>query len=104
MAHVPRVVRALAGLDVEVVVAVLESQRELFTEMPANVRSVGPVPLHLLLPTCDAIIHQGGGGTLMTALVSGLPQLVVPTFPDQAFSARQLAASSGPSVRMPVAA
>jgi UDP:flavonoid glycosyltransferase YjiC (YdhE family) len=93
MAHVPRVVRALAGLDVEVVVAVLESQRELFTELPANVRSVGPVPLHLLLPTCDAIIHQGGGGTLMTALVGGLPQLVVPSFPDQAFSARQLAAT-----------
>jgi UDP:flavonoid glycosyltransferase YjiC (YdhE family) len=91
MSHVPRVVRALGGLDVEVVVAVLESQRELFTELPANVRSVGPVPLHLLLPTCDAIIHQGGGGTLMTALVCGLPQLVVPSIPDQAFNARQLA-------------
>src|ERR1700729_2458318 len=86
MSHVPGVVRALAGFDVEVVVAVLESQRELFTEMPANVRSVGPVPLHLLLPTCDAIIHQGGGGTLMTALVCGVPQLVVPSFPDQTFN------------------
>ncbi len=93
MAHVPGVVRALGGCDVEVVVAVLESQRELFTQMPANVRSVGPVPLHLLLPTCDAIIHQGGGGTLMTALVCGLPQLVVPSIPDQAFNARQLAAT-----------
>ena len=82
-----------AGFDVEVVVAVLESQRELFTEMPANVRSVGPVPLHLLLPTCDAIIHQGGGGTLMTALVCGVPQLVVPSIPDQTFNARQLAAT-----------
>ena len=93
MSHVPGVVRALAGFDVEVVVAVLESQRELFTEMPANVRSVGPVPLHLLLPTCDAIIHQGGGGTLMTALVCGVPQLVVPSIPDQIFNARQLAAT-----------
>ena len=93
MSHVPGVVRALAGFDVEVVVAVLESQRELFTEMPANVRSVGPVPLHLLLPTCDAIIHQGGGGTLMTALVCGVPQLVVPSIPDQTFNARQLAAT-----------
>ena len=93
MAHVPRVVRALAGFDVEIVVAVLESQRELFTSMPPNVRSVGPVPLHLLLPSCDAIIHQGGGGTLMTALVCGLPQLIVPSIPDQAFNARQLAAT-----------
>jgi len=93
MAHVPRVVRALASFDVEIVVAVLESQRELFTAMPPNVRSVGPVPLHLLLPTCDAIIHQGCGGTLMTAMVCGLPQLIVPSIPDQAFNARQLAAT-----------
>ena len=91
MAHVPRVVRGLAGFDVEVVV--LESRRELFTPMPANVRLVDPVPLQLLLPSCDAIIHQGGGGTLMTALVCGLPQLIVPSNPDQAFNARQLAAT-----------
>ncbi|HEY1621148.1 MAG TPA: nucleotide disphospho-sugar-binding domain-containing protein, partial [Streptosporangiaceae bacterium] len=93
MAHVPRVVRALAATDAEIIVAVLDSQRELFTDLPPNVRHVGPVPLHLLLPTCDAIIHQGGGGTMMTAMTCGLPQLIIPSIPDQAFNARQLAAT-----------
>jgi UDP:flavonoid glycosyltransferase YjiC (YdhE family) len=93
MAHVPRVVRALAATDAEIIVAVLDSQRELFTDMPPNVRHIGPVPLHLLLPTCDAIIHQGGGGTMMTAMTCGIPQLIIPSIPDQAFNARQLAAT-----------
>jgi len=90
IAHVPGVVRALADFDVEVVVAVPESQREMFAGGPPNVRSIGPVPLNLLLPSCDAIIHQGGGGTLMTAMVCGLPQLIVPTMPDQIFDAERL--------------
>jgi UDP:flavonoid glycosyltransferase YjiC (YdhE family) len=93
MWHVPRVVRALGALDAEVVVAVLDAHRALFPDPPPNVRGVGPVPLHLLLPTCDAIVHQGGGGTLMTAMAHGVPQVVVPAIPDQDFNARHLAAS-----------
>lgn len=92
MAHVPQVVRALADLDVEVVVAVLDAHRGLFTDLPANVAFVGPIALDLLLPTCAAVVHQGGGGTTMTALVHGVPQLVVSSLPDQAFNARRLAA------------
>jgi UDP:flavonoid glycosyltransferase YjiC (YdhE family) len=93
MAHVPRVVRALADLDVEVVLAVLDTHRELFPDLPANVGHVGPIALDLLLPTCDAVIHQGGGGTTMTALVHGVPQLIVPSVPDQVFNAKRLAAA-----------
>ncbi len=91
--HVPRVVHGLAGLDVDVVVAVLESQRAMFGRLPGNVISIGPVPLHLLLTSCDAVIHQGGAGALMTALVCGVPQLVVPTMPDQVFDAEQVQAA-----------
>src|SRR4029450_4726052 len=58
MRHVPRVVEALADLDAEIVVAVLDEHRALFTDLPANVTRIGPVPLHLLLPTCEAIVHQ----------------------------------------------
>jgi UDP:flavonoid glycosyltransferase YjiC (YdhE family) len=93
MRHVPGVVRALGGLDVELAVAVLDEHRELFTDLPPNVRAVGPVPLHLLLPTCSAIVHQGGGGTLMTALTCGVPQVVIPSIADQRFNARHLAAT-----------
>ncbi|MEO0973742.1 MAG: nucleotide disphospho-sugar-binding domain-containing protein, partial [Pseudomonadota bacterium] len=44
-------------------------------ELPANVRTVGWVPLERLLRNCDgAVIH--GGGTLLTAIESGTPQLL----------------------------
>ena len=90
---VPHVVEALADLPVEVIVAVVESQRELFTTLPDNVISLGPVPLHLVLPDCDAVVHQGGGGTLMTAMVNGVPQVIVPTLADQSFNGERVAAS-----------
>jgi UDP:flavonoid glycosyltransferase YjiC (YdhE family) len=93
MLHVPAVVSALGELDAEIVVAVTEAQRPLFTELPGNVRWVGSVPLHLLLPSCDAIVHQGGGGTLMTAATYGVPQVVVPSIRDQVFNAQYVAAS-----------
>jgi UDP:flavonoid glycosyltransferase YjiC (YdhE family) len=89
----PRVVTELARHDVEVVVAVLESQREHFGDLPPNVAHLGPVALDVLLPTCDAIIHQGGGGTLMTAMKHGVPQLIIPYIPDTVFNAKQVAAT-----------
>lgn len=98
--HLTRVVNAVASLDVEVVVAVLDQHRSAVGPQPSNVISVGPVALHLLLPTCDAIVHQGGGGTLMTAMACGVPQVVVPTIADQTFNARHLAAT-GAGVHVP---
>lgn len=86
----PAVVRALAGHDVETVVAVVDAQRELFGVPPENVVHIGRVPLDQLLPGCDAIIHQGGGGTTMTAVKNGLPQFVVPYLPDTMFNARHI--------------
>ncbi|MFC4587973.1 nucleotide disphospho-sugar-binding domain-containing protein [Sphaerisporangium corydalis] len=87
----PRVVGALAELDAEIVVAVNAATRELIGEPGGNVRVVESVPLHLLLPTCSALVHQGGGGSMLTAVASGVPQLVIPQLPDQRFSAAQLA-------------
>jgi glycosyltransferase (activator-dependent family) len=66
---------AVDGLDCEVV-ATLDPER-LAIPLPDNVRAVGFVPLNDLLPTCSAIIHQGGSGTRSTAEVHGVPQLMV---------------------------
>jgi UDP:flavonoid glycosyltransferase YjiC (YdhE family) len=90
MRHVPELVRALGSADVEIVLAVLDEHRELFTELPRNVVAVGPVALDLVLPTCDALVHQSGAGTSMTALIHGVPQLLVPTVPEQVFNAQRL--------------
>ena len=80
---VPRILDALASFDVEVVVALTAADRRrlanrgLHSDLPGQVRITESLPLHLLLPSCDAIIHQGGGGTMLTAASFGLPQLVV---------------------------
>ncbi|QLQ36464.1 nucleotide disphospho-sugar-binding domain-containing protein [Micromonospora robiginosa] len=89
-----RVVRSVAELDVEVVVVVEPRQRRGLDALPANVRLAdAPLALRLVLPTCAAIVQQGGAGTTMTALAHGVPQLVLPQVSDQHFNAERLAAT-----------
>ncbi|MFC0107723.1 nucleotide disphospho-sugar-binding domain-containing protein [Kibdelosporangium aridum] len=77
----------LLELDVEVVVGTSEQVAEpLRAELP-EVRA-GFVPLDVLAPTCDLMVHHGGGGTDMNALHAGVPQLIVdPEYPAVAISA-----------------
>lgn len=99
----PDVVRALSTVsssDVEIVLAVLESQLPMFGELPPNVIHAGPVPLRAVLPSCDAVVHQAGGGTTMSSVLSGVPQLAVPTLQDTMFNARHMAAS-GAGIHLP---
>ncbi|GAB7039365.1 MULTISPECIES: glycosyltransferase [Catenuloplanes] len=51
--------------------------------LPANVRPLPWVPVTEVLRHCDAIIHHGGAGTLMAAVTTGTPQLIVPHHGDQ---------------------
>jgi UDP:flavonoid glycosyltransferase YjiC (YdhE family) len=76
------VLDALAGLDVEIVVATTAGQIELLGTLPAGVRAVASVPLHLILPHCDVLVQQGGDGTTLTAASAGVPQLGITVKPD----------------------
>jgi UDP:flavonoid glycosyltransferase YjiC (YdhE family) len=87
----PHAVRAATELGVEVVVAVGKEQVPLLGELAEQVRVVHGVPLHALLPTCDAIVHQGGAGTTLTAAACGVPQVIIPQLADQAVNAARLA-------------
>ncbi|MEV0642472.1 nucleotide disphospho-sugar-binding domain-containing protein [Streptomyces sp. NPDC050619] len=40
------------------------------------------VPLAQLLNACDAVVHHGGAGSMMTAADAGIPQLIVPQGAD----------------------
>ncbi|WP_378740288.1 nucleotide disphospho-sugar-binding domain-containing protein [Nocardia brasiliensis] len=84
------VLAGLAGLDVEVVALMDPGAAPSFAE-GESVTFLGPTPLHLLLADCALVIHQGGGGALMTALFYGLPQLLTPLFTDHVANAEQLA-------------
>lgn len=77
---VPEILGALADLDIEVVAALVPAQREDIGAVPENVRVVDSVALNTLLPSCSAVIHHGGYGSYSTALVHGVPQLVLSTF------------------------
>jgi UDP:flavonoid glycosyltransferase YjiC (YdhE family) len=88
------VIRAVAELDVDVVVAVDPAQRAGLGPVPDNVRLAdAPLALRLVLPSCAALVQQGGAGTTMTALAYGVPQLILPQVSDQHFNGERLAAT-----------
>ncbi|MFD7506302.1 glycosyltransferase [Streptomyces sp. NPDC059850] len=91
---VPRIVDALAGLGAEVLVLLAGADRkrmERAVTLPPGVRLMERTPLHLLMPSCDVVIHHGGAGCAMTALTAGVPQLAISTGLDQEVIAGRIA-------------
>jgi UDP:flavonoid glycosyltransferase YjiC (YdhE family) len=80
----------LARLDVELLVAADDEVVAGWPDLPASVSRVGRLPLAQVLPTSDLVVNHGGQGTVLTALVAGCPQLVLPQFDDQFDNARAL--------------
>nr|QVQ68808.1 mmyGIII [uncultured bacterium] len=79
----PQIIRAVDGIDADFVVAIDPSDRDSLGELPSNVVALDAPPLHLLLDSCDAIVHQGGSGTVYNAIRFGLPQLAITHMADQ---------------------
>jgi glycosyltransferase (activator-dependent family) len=75
---IQELLEAVADLDVEVVATLDPKQLESVSAVPANVRAVGFVPLNELLPSCSAVVHQGGTGTMQSAIMHGVPQVILP--------------------------
>jgi UDP:flavonoid glycosyltransferase YjiC (YdhE family) len=84
------VVEAAEGADIDVVL-VRPDRWVTRRRLPTNVRTVGWLPFAEVFPNLAGVVHHGGSGTLMTALASGVPQLVVPGPGDRALHARLLA-------------
>jgi UDP:flavonoid glycosyltransferase YjiC (YdhE family) len=72
------IVENVATLDVEVAVAVPEEAVPVLREQLNDNVSVGWAPLDILAPTCDVLVHQSGGSTMMTAMSFGVPQVLLP--------------------------
>jgi hypothetical protein len=70
----------LSGLDIEVVATLNKAQLADVPVIPRNVRAVDYLPLDYLMPTCSALIHHGGLGTMGPAGYFGVPQLIVDFF------------------------
>ncbi|MGE7388942.1 activator-dependent family glycosyltransferase [Streptomyces sp. NPDC004126] len=82
----------VADLDVELVATVSEKAAKELRRVPGNARLVSYVPMQALLPTCSAVIHHAGVGTLTTAAFYGVPQLALPWDVDQPLLSSRLAA------------
>src|SRR5262249_53083166 len=81
-------VAGLADLDVEVIVSGAGVHGG--GELPNNARRIAWIPHHHLLPTCDLVVHHGGAGSSMAAIVAGRPHLVLPQMCDQFTNADRL--------------
>ncbi|MGW7346644.1 nucleotide disphospho-sugar-binding domain-containing protein [Streptomyces sp. NPDC054854] len=74
-------VEKVGSLDVELLVATPEDvARKLEPALPAGSRA-GWLPVDVLAPTCDLVVHHGGGNTTLSCLANGVPQVFVPSMP-----------------------
>lgn len=87
----PELVAAVDGLDVEVVVTATGRDIAELGPLPDSVRVLERLPLRLLLPSCAAVVHHGGGGTAMTALCAGVPQLAITFLAETTLTGERLA-------------
>jgi UDP:flavonoid glycosyltransferase YjiC (YdhE family) len=85
-AHIAALSPVLAASDAEFLLPSTDDADP--GDVPANVRLLPWAPLIELLRHSDGIIHHGGAGTFMSAVVAGVPQLIVPHAADQYLNAR----------------
>jgi glycosyltransferase (activator-dependent family) len=89
--NVQELLDSLADLDIEFVATLPDEERAKLERIPANIRIVPFVPLHALVPTCSAVIHHTGPGTMLTTALYGVPHLALPKQYDEPFLAARLA-------------
>ncbi|WP_033324666.1 activator-dependent family glycosyltransferase [Streptomyces yerevanensis] len=81
---------AVADLDIEIIATMDSLQRENLRQVPDNTRLADFIPLQALLPSCSAIVHHGGSGTWGTAMLYGVPQIVIAATWDTPVKGRHL--------------
>ncbi len=81
---------AAAAHGSEVVLTAPQKVVDVLGDLPDGVRVLSGFPLHLLLQTCDALIHHGGAGAVMTAAASGVPQVALSMSEDQIAFGRRI--------------
>jgi glycosyltransferase len=93
---------AIAELGMDSVIAAAPAEVEQLGPLPDSTRALASVPLHLVLPYCDAIVHQGGYGTALTAATEAVPQLAIARTPETDMCASAVVAvGAGIHLRVP---
>lgn len=96
------VIDAFGNSDLDIVVSTgLGQSLSEVGEIPSNIRILDWVPGHEIIRECDLTIHHGGHGSCMLNISGGVPSVVVPTFSEREFNARQLKALGVGEVILP---
>lgn len=74
---IQEMLEATADLDIELVLTLSAGIRRKLGHIPGNTRIVDFAPLHVLLPSCSAVVHRGELPAFCGAPAYGVPQLVV---------------------------
>ena len=89
-----RAVEGVRALDVRVLATVgPAADPAVLGDQPGHVVVERYVPQTAVLPHCDAVVSHGGSGTVLAALMLGLPQVCLPQGADQFLNAEAVAAS-----------
>lgn len=73
------IVLATEKLGAELVLLTADAELpELPVKLPPHVRQERWVPLRELLDGCDAVVHHGGSGTVLSSFAAGVPQVSLP--------------------------
>jgi UDP:flavonoid glycosyltransferase YjiC (YdhE family) len=89
-----RAVEGVRALDVRVLATVgPAADPAVLGDQPRHVVVERYVPQTAVLPHCDIVVSHGGSGTVLGALMLGLPQVCLPQGADQFLNAEAVAAS-----------
>ena len=97
-------IEGLGTLDVDVLLALGSAAGTDLGPLPANVHVEAFVDQSAVLRHANLVVHHGGSGTLLAALISATPQLLLPKGADQFINADLMAAAGLASVLEPSAA
>ena len=95
-----RVVDAIGMLEIDAIATTGPNLKVADLRAPQNVRVISGAPHDLIMKHVDAVVSQGGHGTVTRSLINGLPQLVLPMGRDQAANAARVEAR-GTGLRLP---
>lgn len=75
-------------VDADIILQLAANARVGLRQLPPNVRLVDWIPMGVFLNGADGFIHHGGAGNTLTALRSGIPQIVFGEGADRPVNAR----------------
>jgi UDP:flavonoid glycosyltransferase YjiC (YdhE family) len=87
---VQRVLEAFRNRDVEVLIAVQGKLPWKWNRSKSKSIRFIPEYSRKLLERCNLFIHHGGHGSCLSAIIKGIPSLVIPTHTEREYNARKI--------------